>query len=205
MDPHTGSGPTQQDRADFEYALARALTDPAVRAATAGDPHRAARLRALARKSADSVLDTAAAEYLTYRRLRDTAPLPAAGAAGPGERLSGWLGGLALIVPIVTGSAAAVFFLLGYVIDLSRPHAGLAGPLRTAAWSTVAVAVASALTGLLGLLVSAARQRAVPDADPRHGQELSAARTAWRGALLHRGLVPFLLAALHEADREVPS
>ncbi|WP_035864258.1 hypothetical protein [Kitasatospora cheerisanensis] len=104
------------------------------------------------------------------------------------------------MVPIVTGSAAAVFFLLGAVIGPSRPHHALADALRTAAWSTVAAAVASALIGLLGLLFSAARQRTAPPGDPQHAQDLAAARTAWRTALLHRGLVPFLLAGLHAAD-----
>ncbi|MFD8482318.1 hypothetical protein [Kitasatospora sp. NPDC059673] len=195
MNPLTGHGPTQQDRADFEYALGRALADPAVRAALAADPPRAARLRTLARQRTTEILAAAEPEYLTYRRLRDTAPTEPGPAAEPGERLSGWFGALALVVPIVTGSAAAGFFLLGAVIGLSRPHAALADTLRTAAWSTVAAAVASAVIGLLGLLLSASRQRAAPHAQPQHTQDLSAARTAWRTALLHRGLIPFLLTA----------
>ncbi|MGW4380568.1 hypothetical protein [Kitasatospora sp. NPDC004531] len=200
MDPHSGDGPTQQDRADFEYALGRALADPAVRAALAGDGARHARLRALARQRTAEILAAAEPEYLAYRRLRDAAPPQAAPAAEPGERLSGWFGVLALVVPIVTGSAAAVFFLLAAVIGLSRPHAALADALRTAAWTTVAAAVTSALAGLLGLLFSAARRSAAPPEGPRHAQDLSAARTAWRTALLHRGLLPFLLARPHPAD-----
>ncbi|MFF2815448.1 hypothetical protein ACFVT9_07960 [Kitasatospora cineracea] len=194
MDPHTGSGPTQQDRADFEYALGRALADPAVRAALADDPRRTARLRTLARQHSARILAAAEPEYLAYRQLRDTVPEPPARTADPRERLTGWLGALALIVPIVSGSAAAVFFLLGAVLDLSRPHAGPAGELRAAAWTTVAVAVAGALVGLLGLLLTAVWRRTDPAGDPQHEQQVAAARTAWRSTLLERGLLPFLLA-----------
>ncbi|MFC8716120.1 hypothetical protein [Kitasatospora sp. NPDC057198] len=196
MDPRTGDGPTRQDRADFEYALGRALADPAVRAALAlaEDPLRAARLRTLARQHAARILAAAEPEYLAYRRLRDAAPEPAALARERGERLTGWLGALALVVPIVSGSAAAVFFLLGAVLGLSRPHAGLTVPLRTAAWSAVAIAVAGALAGLLGLLLTAAWRRTGPPGPPRHEQRIAEARAAWRGALLERGLRPFLLA-----------
>ncbi|BAJ29577.1 MULTISPECIES: hypothetical protein [Kitasatospora] len=191
-DPLPGTAPTQQDRADFEHALGLALADPAVRAATAGDPRRAARLRALARQQAAPILAAAAPEYLAYRRLRDAAPAPPARATAPGERLTGWLGALALVVPVVSGSAAAVFFLLGAVLDLSHPHPGVTDALRTAAWSAVAVAVTGALTGLAGLLLTAALRRADPPADPRHAGQLAAARSAWRTALLERGLLPFL-------------
>ncbi|MFF0389479.1 hypothetical protein ACFYS8_12400 [Kitasatospora sp. NPDC004615] len=195
MDPLTGHGPTQQDRADFEYALGRAFADPAVRTALTGDTSQATRLRILARQRTEEILAAAEPEYLTYCRLRDAAPAAPGPAAEPGERMSGWFGALALVVPIVSGSAAAVFFLLASLIGLSSPHAFTADVLRTAAWSTVAIAVASALIGLLGLLFSASRQRATPSEEPQHTQELSAARTAWRTALLHRGLIPFLLAA----------
>ncbi|MGW4802538.1 hypothetical protein [Kitasatospora sp. NPDC004272] len=196
MDPHPGDGPARQDRADFEHALGRALTDPAVRAALAlaDDPLRAARLRTLARRHSARILAAARPEYLAYRRLRDSTPEPAAPARDPGERLTGWLGALALVVPVVSGSAAAGFFLLGAVLGLSRPHAGLTAPLRTAAWTAVAIAVLGALTGLIGLLLTAAWRRAGPADPPRHEQRLADARTAWCDALLERGLRPFLLA-----------
>ncbi|GLW68793.1 hypothetical protein Kpho02_10920 [Kitasatospora phosalacinea] len=194
MEPHTGNGPTQQDRADFEHALGLALADPALRAArTAPDPRQDARLRALARQHAARILAAAEPEYLAYRRLRDAAPpAPAGRSTDPGERLTGWLGALALVVPVVSGSAAAVFFLLGAVLGLSRPHAGLTTPLRTAAWTTVAIAVTGALVGLLGLLLTAAWRRDAPCGDPQHEQRVTAARAAWRAALLERGLRPFL-------------
>ncbi|MFJ5922596.1 hypothetical protein ACIQF6_08295 [Kitasatospora sp. NPDC092948] len=200
MNPLSAHGPTQQDRADFEYALGRAFADPAVRAALAADPAQAARLRALARQRTAEILAVAEPEYLTYSRLRDAAPVGAGPAPEPGERMSGWFGALALVVPIVSGSAAAVFFLLAALIGLSSPHAFTADVLRTAAWSAVAAAVASALIGLLGLLFSAARQRAVSPENPQQAQDLSTARTAWRTALLHRGLIPFLLADLQTAE-----
>ncbi|MFF4339627.1 hypothetical protein ACFY00_06785 [Kitasatospora sp. NPDC001540] len=191
MDPHTGNGPTRQDRADFEHALGRALADPALR--TARGVGQDARLRALARQHAARILAAAEPEYLAYRRLRDTAPpAPTGRSTAPGERLTGWLGALALVVPVVSGSAAAVFFLLGAVLDLSRPHAGLTTPLRTAAWTTVAIAVAGALAGLLGLLLTAAWRRDAPSGDPQHRRRVAAARAAWRAALLERGLRPFL-------------
>ncbi|MFJ1753824.1 hypothetical protein [Kitasatospora sp. NPDC088134] len=188
MDPHHSGGADPQDRADFEYALGRALADPAMRAALAGDPGRAVRLRALARSRAPQILAAAEAEHLAYRRLREAAEQ--ADRAGGRDRLSGWFGALALVVPVVTGSAAAVFFLLGSVIGLSRPHDGLAGPLRTAAWTSVALTVTSALIGLLGLLLTAARTTGTAQLQD---ERLSAARAAWHAALLHRGLLPFLL------------
>ncbi|WP_051731948.1 hypothetical protein [Kitasatospora phosalacinea] len=203
MDQHTGDGPTRQDRADFEYVLGRALADPVVRAALAlaDDPGRAARLRTLARQHSARILAAAGPEYLAYRRLREAEPEPPARRAAPGERLTGWLGALALVVPVVSGSAAAVFFLLGAVLGLSRPHVGLTAPLRTAAWTTVAVAVAGALTGLIGLLLTAAWRRADPPGAPDRRRLVADARTAWRTALLERGLRPFLLAGPDTVDR----
>ncbi|MEV7777615.1 hypothetical protein [Kitasatospora sp. NPDC088351] len=197
----------QQDRADFETALSRALELPQVRAALqqSGDgAHGAERLRRQAREHAEYVLAAASPEYERYAALRaDADALARLPVDAPGrERLSGWLGVLALIVPIVAGSAAAVFLLLGYGLRLTDSLEVLGEALSGAGWIAAAVAPASALAGGLGLLRAAARPRPAesPGGAGVVDGGLEEARSAWRAALTERGLVPFLVARAGAGD-----
>ncbi|MBV6695811.1 hypothetical protein KV557_01565 [Kitasatospora aureofaciens] len=189
----------QQDRADFETVLSRALAGAPVQAALreiGDEAHGVERLRRSARDNAEYVLAAAAPEYERYAALRADAdavarlPVDASGR----ERASGWLGVLAVIVPIVAGAAAAIFLLLGYAFgladDLEVPGQALVG----AGWIAAGVALVSALAGGLGLLGTASRSRAAESGDTGGVGELAPAREAWRTALAERGMVPYLVA-----------
>ncbi|MGW2253391.1 hypothetical protein ACWCXH_24805 [Kitasatospora sp. NPDC001660] len=189
----------QQDRADFETVLSRALAGVAVRAAlrAIGDEARGAeRLRRCARDNAEYVLAAAAPEYERYAALRADADavarLPVDAPAR--ERASGWLGVLAVIVPIVAGAAAGIFLLLGYALGLADDLETLGGALVGAGWIAAALALVSGLAGGLGLLGAASRSRAEEAGDTGGAGELALAREAWRTALAERGMVPYLVA-----------
>ncbi|MFI9361983.1 hypothetical protein ACIG5E_13110 [Kitasatospora sp. NPDC053057] len=180
----------QQDRADFETELGKALAAPQVRAALreGGDEARAVeRLRRTARENAEYVLAAAAPEYERYALLRADADaearLPVDAPAR--ERVSGWWGVLAVIVPIVAVAAAVVFLLLGYV---------LGNALVVAGWVAAGVGAVSLLVGGVGLLGAAARGKGPAEGEADGPGELVRARDAWRSALAERGLLPFLVA-----------
>ncbi|MFD8707314.1 hypothetical protein ACFV1W_32815 [Kitasatospora sp. NPDC059648] len=180
----------QQDRADFETELGRALAAPQVRAALreSGDEARGVeRLRRTARENAAYVLAAAAPEYERYALLRADADaqarLPVD--APERERASGWWGVLAVIVPIVAVAAAVVFLLLGYVLGSALVAAG---------WVAAGVGAVSLLVGGAGLFGAAARGKGSADGEADGPGDLVQARDAWRSALAERGLVPFLVA-----------
>ncbi|MFI9324120.1 hypothetical protein ACIGXI_30680 [Kitasatospora aureofaciens] len=180
----------QQDRADFETELGRALAAPQVRAALrdGGDEARAVeRLRRAARENAAYVLVAAAPEYERYALLRADADAEARLPVDEPsrERVSGWWGVLGVIVPIVAVAAAVVFLLLGYV---------LGNALVVAGWVAAGVGAVSLLVGGAGLLGAAARGEGPAEGKADGPGELGRARDAWRAALAERGLVPFLVA-----------
>lgn len=190
----------QQDRADFETELGRALAGPQVRAALRegdDDGHGVERLRRSARENAGFVLAAAAPEYERYAMLRADAdalarlPVDAPG----GGRASGLWGVLGVIVPVVAGAAAAIFLLLGYVMGLAQDLEVLGGALVAAGWIAAGVAALGLLVGGLGLLSTASRSRSAESAEePGAAGELARARESWRLALAERGLVPYLVA-----------
>ncbi|MEV7024004.1 hypothetical protein [Kitasatospora sp. NPDC093558] len=189
----------QQDRADFETLLGRALAGAAVQAAlrsTGDEAHGAERLRRSARDNAEYVLAAAAPEYERYVGLRADADavarLPVDVPAR--QRASGWLGVLAVIVPIIAGAAAGIFLLLGYALGLSDDSEVLGGALVGAGWIAAGVALVSALGGGIGLAAAASRTRVAEAGDAGGAGELALAREAWRTALAERGLVPYLVA-----------
>ncbi|MER7752235.1 hypothetical protein [Kitasatospora sp. NPDC097643] len=192
----------QQDRADFEAELGRALAGPQVRAAlrAAGEgPQEVERLRRCARENAEYVLAAAAPEYETYAALRadadSVARLPVDAPAR--ERASGWWGVLAVILPMVAGAVAVILLLLGYLLELVEDVEVLSEALVDAGWAAVGVAAVGGLLGGVGLLAAAARSRSRSVAGEEPGGAgglVPAARQTWRSALAERGLVPFLVA-----------
>ncbi|MEU9040965.1 MULTISPECIES: hypothetical protein [unclassified Kitasatospora] len=193
----------QQDRADFETELGRALAAPQVREAlrdAVGGARGVEWLRGVARENAEFVLAAAAPEYERYAALRADADavarLPVDVPAR--ERASGWWGVLGVIVPIIGVAAALAFLLLGYALGLSEDLEVPAHGLLTAGWVAAGVAAVSLLVGGLGLLGAAARSAEAADGEeegPGEGPgELLRARNAWRVALAERGLVPYLVA-----------
>ncbi|MFE6052906.1 hypothetical protein ACFQ6N_19285 [Kitasatospora sp. NPDC056446] len=195
----------QQDRADFETELGRALAAPQVRAALrdAGDEARGVdRLRRTARENAEFVLAAAAPEYERYAALRADADavarLPVDVPAR--ERASGWWGVLGVIVPIVAGAAAVILLVLGSVLGLAGDLEVPAHALMVAGWVAAGAAVAGLVVGGLGLLGSAARSKEPAVGEVSEGPgELVRARGAWRAALAERGLLPYLVAQANSA------
>ncbi|WP_346776724.1 hypothetical protein [Streptomyces sp. HNM0574] len=145
----------------------------------------------------------------------------AAGTAG-----AGLLAMASVLLPALAGTAAVIFLLLGYLLQVVTPEPALAAPMRTAGWVFAALAVTGVLVGLVGLWITALRNgsrsrraaraaRAARGPDGRAGArgaygpvtELSAAREAWREALLERGILPFLSEALADPKgaKESPS
>lgn len=199
----------QQDRADFETELGRALSAPQVRAAlrAGGDEARGVeRLRRAARENAEFVLAAAAPEYERYAALRADADavsrLPVDVPAR--ERASGWWGVLGVVVPIIAATAAVIFLLLGFVLGLVEDLGVLAHALVEAGWVSAGAAVVSLLVGGLGLL-GAARSRGAEAGEAAGGPgELPLAREAWRSALTERGLVPYLVAQANAVPGQRP-
>ncbi|MFJ9445968.1 hypothetical protein ACIRRH_29550 [Kitasatospora sp. NPDC101235] len=190
----------QQDRADFETELGRALAAPQVRAAlrASGEEARGVeRLRRTARENAEFVLAAAAPEYERYAALRADADADAVARlpvdVPARERASGWWGVLGVVVPIIAVTAAVIFLLLGSLLGLVEDLEVLAHALVEAGWVSAGVGAVSLLVGGLGLL-GAARSRGSEAGGAADGPgELPLARDAWRSALAERGLVPYLV------------
>ncbi|MFB7905762.1 hypothetical protein ACFXPX_01635 [Kitasatospora sp. NPDC059146] len=188
----------QQDRADFETELGRALAAPQVRAALQGVGGEVDRLRRVARENAEYVLAAAAPEYERYAALRADADAVARLPVDvPGRgRASGWWGVLGVIVPIIAVVAAGVLLVLGYVLGLSDDAEALGRALVGAGWVAGGIGAVCLLVGGLGLLGAASRSAGSGEAVGGAG-ELVVARDAWRAALTERGLVPFLVTQAH--------
>ncbi|MGK4581394.1 hypothetical protein [Kitasatospora sp. HPMI-4] len=188
----------QQDRADFELALRQALARPEIREALQRNPALCPeQLQTLARTATGEITAAAADEYLEYLRVRgaagSTKPGPARGVDQ--DWAGGLMGVLAVLVPLLTGTAAAILLLLGYALGLARSQRHLADSLLTAGWAAVVVAGICVVAGVAGLLTTAARRRSAQSDGPAGStpaEELRQAREAWRTALLERGLLPFL-------------
>ncbi|WP_316519955.1 hypothetical protein [Kitasatospora brasiliensis] len=195
----------QQDRADFETELGRALSAPQVRAAlrASGDEvHGVERLRRTARESAEFVLAAAAPEYERYVVLRADADavarLPVD--APSRDRASGWWGVLGLVVPVIAVGAALIFLVLGALLGLAEDLEVLSRALVDAGWVSAGAAAVSLLVGGAGLLGTARSKRAEAGEVAGGPDELVLAREAWRSALAERGLLPYLLAQASAVD-----
>ncbi|MFI7245521.1 hypothetical protein [Streptomyces qinglanensis] len=156
---------------------------------------------------------------------------PGQGGSSVGERLVGAMGGeslaeasgaglvavVSVLAPVLAATAAVIFLLLGHALRLLSPEPSVAGPIRSAGWVFAAFAAAGILVAMAGLLLTALRNGASSiragggtGADPGGSQlteEVALARSAWREALLERGIVPFLREALADPDgpRQAPA
>ncbi|MGY1452096.1 hypothetical protein [Streptomyces sp. SS8] len=212
--PHLRS----EDRPEFERVLDEALR--AVRdrpEPAAGRRLSTEQLRAAAIGAAAAIAACAAAEYEHFAALRDELRLPghapssqgpARGAAGsPGDSGSGTGGAgllatLSVLAPVLAGTAALIFLLAGHLLRVLDPEPSIAAQLRDAGWAFAALTAASLLAACAGLLVTAVRHGAGairaggPSGQSALAEEVARARTAWRTALLERGVLPFLQEAL---------
>lgn len=197
-----------------------------------GRRNSAPELRRLALAGTAAISAAAATEYrhlLSLREELEEATTPAAGpttgaepsSTGPGSTGltsavsqmteatgAGALAVLAVLAPMLAGTAALIFLLVGYGLRMLEPVPALARTLLTTGWVFAAFAAAALLAAGLALLLTAHRNKAlfpaapVP-ADALH-REVRQATDAWERALTEQGILPFLRAALTEASTAVP-
>ena len=201
----------KRDRPDFERVLHQALQSDhvhqALRASSSGAAT-AMELRARARDAADSIVSASREEYAAYLRLRTGADKRAARLTRPsGAGGQGLAAALAVLTPAISGSAAAIFLLLGYGMRLTGTQEELAGSLVRTGWAGAALAALALAAGMAGVLLAALRNRAAAKRSHGRAGELEQARRNWQSALLERGMLPFvqkLLAQWETGGRPAP-
>ncbi|MEU5685255.1 hypothetical protein [Streptomyces venezuelae] len=108
---------------------------------------------------------------------------------------------VAVLAPVLAGTAAAIFLLVGYILKMLNPEPAFADTLLTAGWLFGALTAGGILVAAGGLLLTALRNGSTSLPAGLHGErheEVSRAREDWGRALLERGVVPFLREALTE-------
>ncbi|MEW2620235.1 hypothetical protein [Streptomyces sp. NPDC048106] len=204
-----------EDRREFERLLDEVLRSAPHRPELAAVGRRLspAQLRTMAIAASALITVAAAAEYQRYVRIRDELrhPEQASGAAGsapaePGPAAAelaaphgaGAVAVVAVLAPLLSATAAAIFLLIGYILRSLDPRQPIAGTMLTAGWVFGALTVAALLVAAVGLLVTALRNGASPESRARDAatEEVARARAAWETALLERGILPFLKEAL---------
>ncbi|MFB7502131.1 hypothetical protein [Streptomyces broussonetiae] len=215
-----------EDRQEFERLLDEALRSAPHRPelAAVGQRLNSEQLRTMALNATALIAEAAAAEYQQYVRVREElrhpAMTPAVGGTGSAEAApdrdpkaagltatlgeapentgAGAVAVVAVLAPVLSGTAAAIFLLIGYILKTLNPGQTFARTMLTAGWVFGAVTVAAVLVAAVGLLLTALRNSGSGQAqalDAAH-RELDRAREAWRDALLERGILPFLREAL---------
>ncbi|MEV5887051.1 hypothetical protein AB0L74_31040 [Streptomyces sp. NPDC052020] len=225
---HMNSVPQQllsEDRQEYERVLDEALRLAPHRPELSGlgerlDPEQ---LRAMALSATALITAAAAAEYRHYVTVREELRHPAApapgsslrepGSAEPEPRVTGpsavrgqdagtagagAVAVVAVLTPVLAGTAAAIFLLVGYVLWMLDPGQAFARTMLTTGWVFGALTAVAVLAAAVGLLITALRNRPRAEAGPDRelSREVAEAREAWRVALLERGVLPFLRDAL---------
>ncbi|RDG37220.1 hypothetical protein DVH02_15845 [Streptomyces corynorhini] len=204
-----------EDRADFERILDEALRNAHDRPdlAEIGRRLNAEQLRTMALNATELIAAAAAAEYQHYAKIREDARSPVLAASSVRESVldaedddpPGSGAGLGAVVtvllPILGGTAALIFLLVGYLLKALEPAPAFADSMLAVGWFFAAVTVLGLLGAAVALLVTALRNSATQlPAQESPGRELpdevARAREAWRHALLERGILPFLRDAL---------
>ncbi|KAF5999478.1 hypothetical protein [Streptomyces sp. WAC00263] len=106
---------------------------------------------------------------------------------------------VAVLAPVLAGTAAAIFLLVGFVLKVLTPELAFAQTLLTTGWVFGAVTAAAILVAAVGLLLTALRNGSSSLQAGAPGElnaDVARAREAWREALLERGIMPFLREAL---------
>ncbi|MGR3936590.1 hypothetical protein [Streptomyces sp. BRA346] len=218
-----------EDRPEFERVLDEVLRTADRRPDLKGIGQRltAEQLRTMALSASAAITACAAAEYQDYvvarTRLREPAPpLPMPGAPeddGERDHSAGFTGALldasgaglfpmlAVLAPVLAGTAAIIFLLVGYVLHVLDPAPSIAQPMITAGWFFAALTAAGILLAAVGLLITALRNGSSAirgEALAEQLEEVDRAREAWRQALLERGVLPFLREALSNPSAPAP-
>jgi hypothetical protein len=175
-----------EDRQEYEQVLDEALHSAPNRPelATVGQRLNAEQLRTMALNASALITAAAATEYQHYVKVREELRQPAPSAhrwgyagepdteaAGRAATLgeaaetdgAGALAVIAVLAPVLAGTAAVLFLLVGFLLKLLSPEPAIARTVITAGWVSGAVAGASVLAAAVGLLLTAMHKR------PSHG------------------------------------
>jgi hypothetical protein len=231
-----------EDRQEYERILDEALRSAPHRPelAAVGQRLNPEQLRTMALNATAIITAAAATEYQHYVKVREELRQPApstptsvretgsaesgSGAAGLAATMgevaetagAGAVAVVAVLAPVLAGTAAAIFLLVGYMLKMLDPQQAFAQTMLTTGWVFGAVTAVAILVAAVGLLLTALRNRPSLESGPyaELSEEVSRAREAWREALLERGVLPFLrdaladpgtAAALHRTTPPAPS
>ncbi|MEU1849267.1 hypothetical protein ABZ499_08275 [Streptomyces sp. NPDC019990] len=213
-----------EDRREYERLLDEALRSAPHRPelAAVGQRLNLEQLRSMALNATAIIAAAASAEYQHYVRVREElrhpvqSGQPAVRESGPSESGTsaaglaatvgeaaetagaGAVAVVAVLAPVLAGTAAVIFLLVGYVLQMLAPEQTFARTMLTTGWVFGAVTAIAILVAAAGLLLTALRNKPTAQVGP-HGEqqgEVDKAREAWREALLQRGILPFLQEAL---------
>jgi hypothetical protein len=212
-----------EDRQEYERILDEALRSAPHRPelAAVGQRLNPEQLRTMALNATALITAAASTEYQHYVKVRDELRQPASagtpavrdsGSSEPGTGASGLaatMGGVAetgagavavvaVLAPVLAGTAAAIFLLVGYILRMLDPEQGFARTMLTTGWVFGAVTAVAILVAAVGLLLTALRNKPTAEGGP-YGElqgEVAQAKEAWHEALLERGILPFLREAL---------
>ncbi|WP_369029099.1 hypothetical protein [Streptomyces adonidis] len=214
-----------EDRQEYERILDEALRSAPHRPdlAAVGQRLNPEQLRTMALNATALITVAAAAEYQHYVKVRDELRHPApsnptvrgTGSTEPGPSAMGFatdmgevtaetagagaVAVVAVLAPVLAGTAAAIFLLVGYILKMLDPEPAFAKTMLTTGWVFGAVTAAAILVAAVGLLLTALRNSPDQEEAGAYGEltgEVAQAREAWREALLERGILPFLREAL---------
>ncbi|MFE5815919.1 hypothetical protein ACFQ6S_21325 [Streptomyces sp. NPDC056479] len=213
-----------EDRQEYERILDEALRSAPHRPelAAVGQRLNPEQLRTMALNATALITAAAATEYQHYVKVREELRQPApstpssARESGSTESGTGAMGlattmgevaetagpgvvaVVAVLAPVLAGTAAAIFLLVGYILKMFDPEPAFAQTMLTTGWVFGAIAAAAILVAAVGLLLTALRNRPAFDSGPygELSEGVARAREAWREALLERGVLPFLREAL---------
>ncbi|MFF7363925.1 hypothetical protein [Streptomyces sp. NPDC008125] len=204
-----------EDRPEYERILGDALRHAHERPDLDGVGERLNReqLRTMALSATALITAAAATEYEHYVKARgelrvptgdadqdtDEVPVPP-GATGESVGVGAVV---TVLAPLLAGSAAVIFLVVGYLLQAVSSSLAVAGPMVTAGWLFAALTALAILAAAVGLLVTALRNgtddpAADLEEDETVPEEVARAREAWRHALLERGILPFLRDALDD-------
>ncbi|MFC9293265.1 hypothetical protein ACFTWH_02620 [Streptomyces sp. NPDC057011] len=203
-----------EDRPEFDRLLDEALRTAHERPelAALGERLNTEQLRTMALGASALLTAAAAAEYDRYVKLREerrdeVLSTPAAGVeegdGGQGSAGAGVSAVVAVLAPVLAGTAMLIFLLVGYILKMIEPEPAFADTMLTAGWLFGGLTAAALLCAVVGLLVTAVRNSATEVAADEYEaipDDVAQAREAWRRALLERGIMPFLRDALAEPN-----
>ncbi|MEW2075053.1 hypothetical protein ACFZAG_00800 [Streptomyces sp. NPDC012403] len=210
-----------EDRQEYERILDEALRSAPhhPELAAVGQRLNSEQLRTMALNATAIITAAAATEYQHYVKVREELRRPPAsstpsvresGPSEPGTHAvglaatmgeatgAGVVAVVAVLAPVLAGTAAAIFLLVGYVLRMLDPGAAFARTMLTTGWVFGAVTAVAILVAAVGLLLTALRNKPSALGGPYRelDGEVTRARDAWREALLKQGILPFLRDAL---------